>query len=109
MARGMMGGNMNYNNMLKQAQKMQADIAKAQEELEQSSFESKAGGGAVGVAMKGDYKMESITIDPMILEDSDVEMLQDMILTAVNESIEKITAKKEETLGKATGGMRMPF
>jgi DNA-binding YbaB/EbfC family protein len=109
MARGMMGGNMNYNNMLKQAQKMQADIAKAQEELEQSSFESKAGGGAVVVTMKGDYTMESITIDPMILEDSDVEMLQDMILTAVNESIEKITAKKEETLGKATGGMRMPF
>ncbi|HPB17201.1 MAG: YbaB/EbfC family nucleoid-associated protein [Clostridia bacterium] len=109
MARGMMGGNMNYNNMLKQAQKMQADMAKAQEELEQSSFESKAGGGAVVVAMKGDYTMESITIDPMILEDSDVEMLQDMILTAVNESIEKITAKKEETLGKATGGMRMPF
>ncbi len=109
MARGMMGGNMNYNNMLKQAQKMQADMAKAQEELEESLFESKAGGGAVTVKMKGDYTMESISIDPQILEDSDMEMLQDLILTAVNESVEKINARKEETLGKATGGMRMPF
>jgi hypothetical protein len=109
MARGMMGGNMNYNNMLKQAQKMQADMAKAQEELEASKFESKAGGGAVAVTLKGDYTMESIIIDPQILEDADVEMLQDLILTAVNESVDKINTKKEETLGKATGGMRMPF
>lgn len=110
MARGRMGGgNMNYSNMLKQAQKMQADIAKAQEELENSTFESKAGGGVVTVAMKGDYTMDSITIDPVVLEDADVEMLQDLILTAVNESVGKINAKKEETMGKATGGMRMPF
>ncbi|HHT94563.1 MAG TPA: YbaB/EbfC family nucleoid-associated protein [Clostridiaceae bacterium] len=103
------GGNMNYSSMLKQAQKMQADIAKAQEELENSTFESKAGGGVVTVAMKGDYTMDSITIDPVVLEDADVEMLQDLILTAVNESVGKINAKKEETMGKATGGMRMPF
>jgi hypothetical protein len=103
------GGNMNYSNMLKQAQKMQADIAKAQEELENSTFESKAGGGVVTVAMKGDYTMDSITIDPVVLEDADVDMLQDLILTAVNESVGKINAKKEETMGKATGGMRMPF
>jgi len=110
MARGRMGGgNMNYSNMLKQAQKMQADIAKAQEELENSTFESKAGGGVVTVAMKGDYTMDSITIDPVVLEDADVDMLQDLILTAVNESVGKINAKKEETMGKATGGMRMPF
>ncbi|OQC00958.1 MAG: Nucleoid-associated protein [Firmicutes bacterium ADurb.Bin099] len=110
MARGRMGGgNMNYSSMLKQAQKMQADIAKAQEELENSTFESKAGGGVVTVAMKGDYTMDSITIDQAILEDADVEMLQDLILTAVNESVGKINAKKEETMGKATGGMRMPF
>ena len=109
MARGMMGGNMNYNNMLKQAQKMQADMAKAQEELEESKFESRAGGGAVTVIFKGDFTMESISIDPDILADADVEMLQDLILTAVNESVGKINAKKEETLGKATGGMRMPF
>jgi len=53
--------------------------------------------------------MDSITIDQAILEDADVEMLQDLILTAVNESVGKINAKKEETMGKATGGMRMPF
>ncbi|HPJ75513.1 MAG: YbaB/EbfC family nucleoid-associated protein [Clostridia bacterium] len=109
MARGMMGGNMNYNSMIKQAQKMQADMAKAQEELEESKFESTAGGGAVTVTLKGDYTMESISIDPEILEDADVEMLQDLILTAFNESVEKINAKKEETMGKATGGLRMPF
>lgn len=109
MARGMMGGNMNYNSMMKQAQKMQADMAKAQEELESATFEATAGGGAVTIVLKGDYTMDSIEIDPQILEDGDVEMLQDLILTAFNEALEMINSKKEETMEKATGGIRMPY
>lgn len=109
MARGMMGGNMNYNSMMKQAQKMQADMAKAQEELESATFEATAGGGAVAIVLKGNYTMDSIEIDPQILEDGDVEMLQDLILTAFNEAIEMISSQKEETMEKATGGIRMPF
>lgn len=111
MARGMMGGggNMNYGNMMKQAQKMQADMEKAQQELEEASFEGKAGGGAVTTVFMGDYSMKSITLDKGLLEDGDAEMLQDLILTAVNEAIKQISDKKDDTLGKATGGMRMPF
>ena len=84
-------------------------MAKAQEELESSTFEATAGGGAVKVILKGDYTMDSINIDPQIIEDGDVEMLQDLILTAINEAIEKVNAEKEESMGKATGGIRMPY
>lgn len=111
MARGRMGGggNMNYSNMLKQAQKMQEDMLKAQENLEETIFEAQAGGGAVALALKGNYTMESLTIDEGLLEDGDAEMLQDLIITAYNECLEKVNEKKEEVMGKATGGMRMPF
>jgi len=104
---GMGGGNM--QNMIRQAQKMQADMMKAQEELEAKSYEASAGGGVVTVTVSGKKEVTGITIDPEAVDPDDVEMLQDLIVAAVNEALRKANDDAASQMSKLTGGMGLPF
>ncbi len=101
------GGNM--QSMLKQAQKMQEDMAAAQAELEQREYTATAGGGKVTATVDGTHLLRSIDLKPEAVDPDDTEMLADLIVAAVNEAVRKAQADSEETLGKITGGMKMPF
>lgn len=98
-----MGGNM--NNLLKQAQKMQKDMEKNQKELESKIYEASAGGGAVSVKLTGKKRLESVTIDKDVVDPDDVEMLQDLVLSAVNAAMQMADEDAEKVMGKLTGGM----
>ena len=100
---GMGGGNM--NNLLKQAQKMQKDMEKNQKELETKIYEASAGGGAVSVKLTGKKRLESVTIDKDVVDPDDVEMLQDLVLSAVNAAMQMADEDAEKVMGKLTGGM----
>ena len=102
----MMGGNM--NKMMKQVQKMQQDMAKMQEELSSRTVESTAGGGAVKVVASGKQEIVSIAIKPEAVDPEDVEMLQDLILAAVNESLRKSQEMVSKEMSKLTGGLNIP-
>ena len=95
----------NMNQMLKQVQKMQADMMAAQEKLKDEVVESSAGGGMVKVVATGELAIESITIDPGAVDPEDVEMLQDTVLAAVNEAIRKAQEHAATKMGGLTGGM----
>ena len=101
--RGGYGGN--QMNMMRQAQKMQQDFLKMQEELESSSFEFTAGGGAVKATVSGTRQFSAIEIDPEVVDPEDVEMLQDLILAAVNGAIKLADDKTNESMAKLQGGM----
>ena len=103
---GGMGGN--ANNMIRQAQKMQQEMLKAQEEIEQKEFESTSGGGAVAVKMNGKKELTEITIKPEACDPDDIEMLQDLILTAVNDVIGKVDNENNAQMSKLTGGINIP-
>lgn len=105
---GFQGGMGNMNNMIKQAQKMQKDMMKVQEELEQRQIEASAGGGAVTVIVTGKKELVSINIKPEVVDPEDVEMLQDLILAAVNEAIRKAEEMVSSEMGKLTGGLGLP-
>jgi DNA-binding YbaB/EbfC family protein len=106
---GFQGGGMgNMNNMIKQAQKMQKDMMKVQEELEQRQIEASAGGGAITVVVTGKKELVSIIIKPEVVDPEDVEMLQDLILAAVNEAIRKAEEMVSSEMGKLTGGLGLP-
>ena len=110
MAKGFRGGFPgNQANMMKQAQKMQQDFLKMQEELESKEFEFTAGGGAVKATMVGTRQLASITIDPEVLDPDDVEMLQDMIIAAVNAALAEAEKTSSETMAKLTGGLNFGF
>ncbi len=98
----------NWKNLMKEAQKMQAKIAKMQEELRQKTVEVSSGGGMVRVSCNGQQEILSITIDPELLEEKDVEMLQDLILVAVNEALNRSREMAQEELQKITGGLNIP-
>ena len=100
---GFGGGNM--GNLMKQAQKMQKDMAKMQEELELKSVEATAGGGAVTVVATGKKEIKEININPEVVDPDDVEMLQDLILAAVNEALRKAEEMVNGEMGKITGGL----
>ena len=104
-----MGGNM--NQLLKQAQKMQNDMMKSQEEIEQKEFEVSSGGGAVTIVMNGKKIVKSIKIKPEVVDPDDVEMLEDLILTAFKEGVEKADSIVEAEMGKYNipGGMNGLF
>lgn len=109
MAKGFSGGGMNnMNNMIKQAQKMQKEMMKIQEELEQRQIETSAGGGAITVVVTGKKELVSINIKPEVVDPDDVEMLQDLILAAVNEAIRKAEEMVSSEMGKLTGGLGLP-
>ena len=93
---------------LKQAQQIQAKLAKAQAELEHTTVEASAGGGAVTAVVTGQQKLVSITISPDAVDPDDVEMLQDLVLAAVNEGMEKARDLAASQLGAITGGLNIP-
>jgi len=100
-----MAGQPNMNAMLKQVQKMQADMAKAQEELKHEVVEASAGGGMVTVKVSGDLEVKEIRIDPEAVDPEDVELLQDMVLAAVNEGVRSAQELAASKLNAATGGL----
>lgn len=104
---GMGGGNM--NSMIRQAQKMQQDMLKAQEELESKTYEAGAGGGMVTATVSGKKELVSVAIDPEAVDPEDVEMLQDLIVAAVNEALRKASDDASSRMSKLTGGLDLPF
>lgn len=91
--------------LLKQAQKMQAEMARAQEEVATMEAEGSAGGGAVKTTVNGAMELTSIKFDPEIVDPEDVETLEDLVLVAVNMALKEIHAKSEERMARVTGGM----
>ena len=104
---GMGGGNM--NDMLRQAQKMQQEMLKAQEELENKCYEATVGGGMVTAVVSGKKEVSSVVINPEAVDPDDVEMLQDLIVAAVNEAMRKANEDAASQMSKLTGGMGLPF
>ena len=103
---GMMGGGMNMN-MMKQAQKMQQDLLKMQQELESRTYTATSGGGMVTAEVTGKHELKSLTIEPDAVDPEDVEMLQDMVIAAVNEAMRKAEASASESMAKVTGGLNL--
>jgi DNA-binding YbaB/EbfC family protein len=103
-----MAGQPNMNAMLKQVQKMQADMAKAQEELRNEVVEASAGGGMVTVKVSGDLELRELRIDPEAVDPEDVELLQDMVLAAVNEGVRAAQELAASKMNAAAGGLAGP-
>ena len=99
---------MDMKKMMKQAQRMQAELAKAQDEIKDMEFEATAGGGMVKVVATGDMAVKSIAIDPEAVDPEDVEMLEDLVLAAVNEALRGVSDLSAQRLNAATGGMNIP-
>ena len=102
------GYNMKQGDMMRRVQKMQEDMQTAQQEVESSVFEAAAGGGAVEAKVNGKKELLEIKIDPEVVDPDDVEMLQDLIVAAVNEGMKKADAAMEEKMGAVTGGLNLP-
>ena len=102
------GGAQNMNGMIKQAQKMQGQITELQEDIEQREFKTTVGGGAVEVVLSGKKEMKSLIIKPEVVDPSDVEMLQDLIISAFNDAIHQIEETTETEMGAITGGVSFP-
>lgn len=109
-SRGMggMGGGINMN-MIKQAQKMQQDMMRMQQELQEKEYEAAAGGGVVTATVTGKRELKALEIDPEAVDPDDVEMLQDMIVAAVNEALRAAENDAASTMQKLTGGLGLPF
>ena len=103
-----MGGAQNMNAMLRQAQKMQEDMAALQEELDAREYEISAGGGVVGVKINGKKEILSIDIKPEVVDPDDIETLSDILVAAVNEAIKRVEDTNSEEMSKLTGGLGMP-
>lgn len=109
MAKGkgpMIPGNM--NNMMKQVQKMQKEMQEAQAKIEEQEFEATAGGGAILVVVNGKKEVIKIELKPEIVDPDDIEMLQDLIMVAVNEALKTADATMSKSMDKLTGGMNVP-
>lgn len=102
------GGMGNMQGMMKRVQKMQADMLKMQEQLKARKFENSVGGGAVSVVVSGKKEVESIKINPEAVDPEDMEMLEDMIVSAINECLRQIDEVSEKEMSKITGGMKLP-
>ena len=100
------GGNM--NNMMKQVQKMQQQMEAAQREIEEKEIESTSGGGAVNVVVTGKKVLKSLKIHPEVVDKDDVEMLEDLIVAAINEAFRKADETSEQEMKKITGGLNIP-
>ena len=98
----------NLGSIMKQAQKMQAQIAKVQEELALRTVEATAGGGMVTVVANGKQEVISVKIEPEVVDPQDVEMLQDLVIAAVNEALRKSQEMVAEEMRKVTGGLQIP-
>jgi nucleoid-associated protein EbfC len=98
----------NLNQMMKQVQQMQADMAKAQEELKKEIVEATAGGGMVTVKVSGDLEIQELRLDPDAVDPEDVELLQDMVLAATNEAIRSAQELAANKMGGLAGGLGLP-
>lgn len=98
----------NMNAMVKKAQKMQEDMEKVQEELAVKEFTKQVGGGALELVMTGDKQLKSVTLKPEVVDPDDIEMLQDLIITAVNDVIKKVDDANNAKMSKLTGGLNIP-
>jgi len=101
-----MGGGMNMN-MVKQAQKMQQEMLRMQQEMETKEYEAAAGGGIVKAAVNGKHELLRLTIDPEAVDPDDVEMLQDLVIAAVNEAMRNADADAAAGMSKLTGGLNL--
>ena len=99
---------MDMNQMMQQAQMMQAELMRAQEEVKEMTYTATAGGGMVEVTATGDGTIESLKIDPEAVDPDDVEMLEDMVLVAVNEALRGVAEAGEQRLSAVTGGISIP-
>lgn len=110
MARGGFGGfgGGNMNNLMKQAQMMQKQMEEMQKQMETAEFEASAGGGAVSVRINGKKEVLGVNIKPEVVDPDDVEMLEDLVLSAINEALRKADEETNEKMGKLTGGMNLP-
>ena len=106
--KGMGGGPQNMQAMLRQAQKMQEDMAALQEELDAREYEIKAGGGMVAVKINGKKEILSIDIQPEIVDPDDIETLSDILIAAVNEAIKRVETTNSEEMGKVSQGLSIP-
>lgn len=106
--RGGMGGGFNMN-MIKQAQKMQQDMQRMQAELEEKEYSAQAGGGVVEAVVTGKRVLKSLTVDPEAVDPEDVEMLQDLIVAAVNEALRTAEQDMAASMQSITGGLGLPF
>ncbi len=98
----------NMNQMIRQAQKMQDQITDLQDDIESREFSTTAGGGAVELVMTGKKTLKSLTLKPEIVDPEDIEMLQDLIISAVNDAVAQIENTTEEEMSKITGGVSLP-
>ena len=105
---GGFGGGANMQQLMRQAQKMQQQMQEAQEQLDAAEYEASSGGGMVSVKVSGKRELSSITIDPQVVDPEDVEMLQDLILAAVNEALHQVDTVTEAEMNKVTGGLKIP-
>lgn len=103
--KGMMGG---MAGLMKQANQMQMKMKKLQEELAQRQFEGTSGGGAVAAKVSGENRLVGITINPDVMKDGDVEILQDLIVTAVNDALKTAKETSSQEMSKITGGLNIP-
>lgn len=103
-----MGGNQNMNSMIRQAQKMQEQITDLQNDIEERDFTATAGGGAVEVVVTGKKTVKSLTIKPEVVDPEDIDMLQDLIISAVNEAVNNVEQTTEDEMSKITGGVSLP-
>lgn len=99
---------MDMNEIMQQAQRMQMELARAQEEIQDLSYTATSGGGMVKVVALGSGEIESISINPEAVDPDDVDMLQDMILVAVNEALRGVAQEGEARMASATGGLNIP-
>jgi hypothetical protein len=104
----MAGGFGDMQKMMKQLQKMQADMAKMQEELSQRTVEATSGGGVVRVVANGQHEVKEIKIDVTVIDPNEPELLEDLVLAAVNEALRKAQDMVSAEMGKLTGGMKLP-
>ena len=102
-------GGMNQSSMMKQAQKRQQDVLRMQKELESREFTAKSGGVVVTAVVNGNRELTKITIDPDAVDPDDVEMLEDMVMAAVNEALRMYEAASDATVSKITGGLNLNF
>ena len=106
---GGFGGGANMQQLMRQAQKLQEQMAKAQEELDEREYSAQAGGGMVSVTVSGKRELKHLEIKPECVDPEDVEMLQDMIVAAVNEAMRAADSDAANTMQSITGGLGLPF
>lgn len=102
------GGGLDPRNAQDMQAKLMEGLMKAQEDLASATVESTAGGGAIKIVMKGDQRVQSITLEPDVVDPADIEMLQDLLVAAINEALEKVQGMQQQMMGSLTGGIKIP-